>query len=190
MNKRDFIQACSIQLFPYVNYDPDQAIHWAERLWDGLSAKGYGASEPRGPNENDDWYKKLTPEQRRSFDKFWTAFNHKVGRNGAAMRWHQINPDPALAEVIIKAAAKEAAHQREPGQVRKMAQGWLQERRFEDQAHTETQRAQIDPRIEQLRHLNSELRTLEMLDQGTGKLAEQIAAIRAKLRECQTPSRQ
>ena len=71
-----------------------------------------------------------------AFEKFWDAYAHKFGRGGAEKAWAAIpNLDAGLVERICDAARKEAA--RRPawvarGMTPKMAQGWLSERRWED----------------------------------------------------------
>jgi len=132
LTKREFVQRAAIRIFDPAAPDVDQAVDYAERLWQRLSERGYGAPREQGPRQNEDWYSRLTPEQQALFDRFWRAFNLKRGKQGAAMRWAQICPDAETAEHIIAAAEAEARRKLPEGQQRKMAQGWLFERRWED----------------------------------------------------------
>ena len=187
MTKKDFVQRATVSLFPFADLDPAKAIKWAERLWERLSEQGYGAPKREGPREGEDWYAKLAPEQRQAFNRFWDAFRLKQGRNGAAMRWAQIDPSAELAERLVEAARREAQKAVPTGQSRKMAQGWLQERRWEDQAPTQAANP-ADTQAHRLRQLYAELATLERLDQGRGTLAAQITAKRAEIDSlCPTP---
>ncbi|CAK0765955.1 conserved hypothetical protein [Gammaproteobacteria bacterium] len=186
MNKRDFIQRAAIHYLPVVDqpWNLDRAIHYAERLWERLTERGYGNLNKRGPNPaEEDWYGKLQGESRKHFDAFWRAFNYKHGRNGAAMRWAQIDPDVEVAKKIIEAARLEAQRPLPNGQVRKFAQGWLSERRWEDCVTP----AATDPGISEnirARELMQELAHLRVLHQThpNERLAAQIAVLEAKLK--------
>lgn len=133
MSKKRFVQSVVIRSLP----EPGkltQAIAYAEQLWDGLTQHGYGADKQE-PRDSKDWYASLNDRQRRWFGKFWNAFGYKHGRNGAAMRWHQLGElSDEQYQQIVDAAGKEANKQLPPGQARKMAQGWLQEKRHLDYA--------------------------------------------------------
>ena len=69
------------------------------------------------------------------FEKFWEAFDDKRGKEPAFKSWEKINPDSALADKII-AGAEAYANWRKTikpkDQTGKMAQGWLTDRRWED----------------------------------------------------------
>lgn len=144
--KTRFIRHAALQFVTchHAQPDVDRAITYAEALWKKLSARGYGTqSKQDKPRQSKDWYKQLSPMQQRWFLAFWQAFNHKQGRNEAAMRWGQLgNLTEPQYRMIVKAAKEEANRTLPQGQVRKMAQGWLQERRWEDHTTTETDPAQ------------------------------------------------
>ncbi len=132
MTKKQFVQQIIIRALPEIG-KLSATIQYAEQLWESMAYYGYGADKVPVPRENQDYYKGLSETQRLAFDKFWTAFKHKVDRNGAAMRWAQLGELSAPEyKMIIEAAKKEAAKPLGNGQVRKMAQGWLHERRYED----------------------------------------------------------
>ncbi len=160
MSKKRFIQSVVIRSLP----EPGklaQAVAYAEQLWDGLSSHGYGADKME-PRDNKDWYQQLSARQRKYFAAFWTSFNYKNGRNGAAMRWHQLGElSDEQYQQIIDAAAKEAQKQLPPGQARKMAQGWLQEKRYQD--YQPVQRNPASEKNHALMHLNNELNALKKL---------------------------
>lgn len=120
--------------------DPKRAIAWAESLWEALVAAGYGPREGpsakgQGPRADPraDQVAGLGPELAASFARLWKAYAWPKGKQGAAERWGQLAPDAGLAERIIAAAAREAREPRPEGTVRKYLQGWLAERRWEDQ---------------------------------------------------------
>lgn len=137
MTKRQFVQTMITRLAPKLG-EFDRAMAYAEGLWERLQAKGYGAPEAAGPRESVDWYGKLAGAAREQFDAFWEAYGHKKDRNGAAMRWHQLGDLPETEAAAIIAAAKADRRQwqetAQTGQVRKMAQGWLHEKRWQDYA--------------------------------------------------------
>lgn len=189
MNKRDFIQHAAIRLLDRKYPDVDKAVGWAERLWQRLSQRGYGARTEQGPREHMDWIARLTPEQRELFHRFWQAFGYKKGKQGAAMRWSQINPDEDLARHIIEAAAAEAQRKLPDGQSRKMAQGWLAERRWEDFEVSRDDAVTDDEttRRSEIARLNAELLHVEHLEQHTkdpnvkAQLREQIEDLKHRL---------
>lgn len=132
MTKKQFIQQIVIRALPEIN-KVSSTIQYAEQLWESMNYYGYGADKTPKPLESHDYYQELSESQRAVFDKFWIAFKHKQGRNGAAMRWMQLGElDAEQYKLIIEAAKQEALKPRNKDQVRQMAQGWLFERRYED----------------------------------------------------------
>ena len=71
------------------------------------------------------------------FELFWEAFGYKKGRGGAEKSWQDIkNYSPELLSKILSSAKKEAMNR--PALIAKnctpkMAQGWLTDRRWEDE---------------------------------------------------------
>jgi hypothetical protein len=165
MNKRQFVQGMITRLAPKL-HEFDRALAYTEGLWDRLQAKGYGSPEPTGPRESVDWYAKLQGAAREQFDAFWEAYGLKKDRNGAAMRWYQLGDmTAAQAATIVNAAAadrKQWAETAQPGQVRKMAQGWLHEQRWHDYAApvAAARRADGDAELRGLKHQLAGLRRL------------------------------
>ena len=81
--------------------------------------------------------KKLTGKRKTSFLRVWEAFGDKRGRVGAIDAWASI-PEltDALVERIVSAARRYAALRPEleaRGSTPKMAQGWIADRRWEDE---------------------------------------------------------
>jgi hypothetical protein len=170
MTKREFVQRAAIRFLDPMEPDVDRAIRWAERLWQRLTERGYGAAQEKGPRDHIDWIARLSEQQR------------------AAMRWSQINPDETTARHIIEAAAAEAKRQLPDGQSRKMAEGWLSERRWEDHTPTqhETTQSREQERRKEWQRLQAELTHLERLHAATtgeaaGQLLEQIEDLRGRI---------
>lgn len=137
--KQKFIRHTTVMLVAchYQHPDTDRAIGWAEALWSKLMEKGYGekSEPPESQGLKEDWYNKLSVDQQRWFCAFWDAFAHKTGRNRAAMRWHELGDlTDEQYRKIVAAAKTEAEREMSAGQVRKMAEGWLSERRWDDHA--------------------------------------------------------
>ena len=96
--------------------------------------------------QNEEYYltrrgRKLTGKRLETFELFWEAFNYKKGRAEAADAWFEI-PEftNGLIDKIISAAKLEALQRSvlvENGRIPKMAQGWLNGKRWEDEI-TET----------------------------------------------------
>lgn len=138
MSKKRFVQAVIVRNSP-PREKFEAALAYAECLWDFLTSKGYGDDKPSQPRDGKDWYTKLDERQKRFFNAFWAAFQLKNGKNEAAMRWHQLgNLSDAEYQQIIDAAAKEAKRELPQGQARKMAQGWLHEKRYLDFTPSQT----------------------------------------------------
>lgn len=182
MNQTDFIQRASIALFNPAEPDVDKAIAYAERLWHRLGERGYGAAKKHEPNTTKDYYAELSTCKRNAFDKFWQAYNHKQGRNGAAMRWGQIPvSEHGDFEAIIAAAKADALKPRPNGSSRKMAQGWLAEKRWLDATPAKAN-AQANEQLERSIKRN-ELASLKQLytAQPNNGLALQIAELEKQL---------
>lgn len=166
MSKRRFIRDAIIRLMPN-DEKFDQALEHAETLWGKLENAGYGETKPSEPRESVDWYAKLNARQRKWFGAFWVAFSHKYGRNGAAMRWYQLGElTDEEYQQIVDAAGKEAKKPLPPGQSRKMAQGWLQERRYFDYLPDKSARQSDKNHI--LRRLQSQLTGARKLYESSG----------------------
>lgn len=132
MTKKQFVQQIIIRALPD-STKLSSTIQYAESLWESMAYYGYGADKSPEPRPHQNYYQILSARQRAAFDKFWAAFKLKKGRNEAAMRWQQLGElSDEQYSAIIEAAKHEAAQPLAAGQVRKMAQGWLQERRYED----------------------------------------------------------
>ena len=156
MNKKRFLQTAFIAWLPALQWDFDRTLRAAEKAWRKLSEHGLGQANPRGPRPLQDHYQALNPRQRSWFDRFWAAYNHKQGKQGAALRWGQLGElSDEEYQRICDAARRDAQRLLAPGQVRKMAQGWLAERRWED--HAPQRKTPTDQRQEQLRQLSAEL---------------------------------
>lgn len=81
--------------------------------------------------------KKLTGKRLETFNQFWDAFDYKKSKAAAADSWMNIGTlTDAIVHDIIKAAKAEASNRKDliaKGITPKMAQGWLTERRWEDE---------------------------------------------------------
>jgi hypothetical protein len=140
----------------------DACIDQAEKVWERLSARGHGDKKAAKPRDTVDWYGKLSAYQKEWFDRFWVAFAYKHARHRAAKSWHQLGELPeAEYRRIVEAARQEARRPIPEGQSRKMAEGWLSERRFDDfTSPVSTPTKKEDPRKGQLRE---QLKALEQL---------------------------
>jgi len=164
MSKKRFIQSASAVLLFQTGEKPcvDKAVRYAEKLWEKLTEKGYGAStKEHRPRSSRDYYKLLSEHQRKAFNLFWNAFGHKHGRDGAAMRFGQLGElTSAEYKIIIEAAKKESLRQLPYGQSRIMAQGWIEEKRYND--HTPSPKAKQNA-AHAANNLRNELASLQQL---------------------------
>jgi len=160
MSKKRFIQAVIIRSLPELK-KTSEAVSYAEKLWDKLSLHGYGADKTNEPRENKDWYQTLSERQLLWFKRFWIVFNYKHGRDGAAKSWLELGDlNEADYKKICAAAEKEAQRQLD-GQTRKMAQGWLNEKRFND--YQPVKRETKDVKNHLLTGLNNQLNGVKKL---------------------------
>lgn len=184
MNKAYFIQQFVIRARPSLDKLPD-TLKQGEQLWQGLTQAGYGDKKPAEPRDiKEDVYSLLDARQKAWFDKFWLAFNHKVGKQRAAMRWRQLkNFTDTQYQAIVNAAKKEAERDH-GGATRKYAEGWLSERRWTDYAPTQT--TQKQQQVE-LNRLTAELHSIRRLYESSKnegllpqikKLEDAISALR------------
>lgn len=170
MQKRDFIQSAAPQLMALTldtstgRYDADLAISMAEKLWAKLDARGYGDARPTGPRDIPKAYDQLKkhPVMLAAFDLFWVAFDYKSGKDRAAARWLQLGELKKQEYDQIIQAAKHAAQARKnlpEGQVAKMAEGWLSERRWLDTAETPVDQSakQQQEQQQRLRQISQDL---------------------------------
>lgn len=156
---------------PGAKLDLDAAIRYAAALYDRLTAAGYTATatEPRPvrTRASVDAVGALAPAAAAEFEQFYRVYGVMKGKQRAAARWAELAPDAALAQRIIKAAAQDAATPRPADAVRKYPEGWLSERRWEDQPEPGEARA-ADPaaaRAAEVRELLAERRTVAALYQ-------------------------
>ena len=183
-NKKAFIQRAVTHFLPWLDWNMDKALAYAERLWERLSEHGYGSAKPQGARPLADHYRALTGTQRQWFDKFWKAYDHKKGKQRAAMRWGQLGElDEATYQHIIQAAKKEAERPLPQGQVRKMAEGWLTERRWEDHPAPSPDSPQ-DQRHQELRKLSAELaHARNLADMGDSYWAGEAQKLQQRIEE-------
>lgn len=133
--------------------DAARAIEFSEALWQKLTAKGYGTAQTKekarvGVN----YYEQLSVHQKKWFCMFWKVFKHNQGKQNAARRWGELGE---LTEEqyrgICAAAEAEGKRTLPQGQTRKMAEGWINERRWEDsQPDTKELVKKADPRQAEL----------------------------------------
>jgi len=178
---------------PGAKLDLDAAIRHAAALYDRLSVAGYtadsrpAADTPRAAKTRStvDHRAALCPEQAADFDRFYQVYGVLKGKQRAAARWAELAPDAALAQRIIKAAAQDAATPRPADAVRKYPEGWLSERRWEDQP-LPGEPASADPaaaRAAEVRELLAERRTVASLYRAhpDPKLGVQLAGLDVSL---------
>lgn len=194
MQKRDFIQHAAIHFMPQLNWDLDEAIRYAERLWQRLGDRGYGDTKQTGPRDIVKAYDKLTPVMKTAFDLFWLAFDYKRGRDEAAATWLQMGELNKTEYDAIIASAKQAAEERKSlpeCQVPIMAQGWLSKRRWLDAqaSGTELNRKQQSEHQQHIRKITGDLAHAKQMADQTGddywadladKLTEKLHQLRSQ----------
>lgn len=106
------------------------------------SASG-DASSADSPSDS---YYGLTGRRLERFNEFWGAFDYKQGKAGAARAWKELGSiSDVLFQQILAGAKCEAAGRRAhtaKGLTPKMAQGWLTDRRWEDEPESKKEEVQ------------------------------------------------
>lgn len=77
--------------------------------------------------------KKISSSNDERFIEFWNSFADKRGKGGAEKAWKRINPDDQLAQQIIAGAKRYVKTRGAEQRYWKLAQGWLNDRRWEDE---------------------------------------------------------
>ena len=181
MHKKDFVQRVLIRSLPKGEKISD-GIDYAESMWQALSERGYGCVEKQPEKDKGkDYYKLLTVYQKEHFDNFWAAFGLKTGKHGAAQSWSKLGElsEPEYIQ-IVKAAKAERAKPRDANANRKMAQGWLTERGFDDYTDKKaTVNHKTNPRMQEI---SGELTTLRRFESSSpGEYTEQISDLEFEL---------
>lgn len=97
------------------------------------------------------------------------------------MRWYQLGDlSQDEAKKIIAAATAEATRPLAPGAVRKMAEGWLTEQRWQD--HETSAAPKQETNTNRLRDLNQDLASLKRLNRN-GCLDQQIVDKEKQIQE-------
>lgn len=195
LDKRSGIYLAAAMLLPHTRRedDPDKwcldtALRYADALWNRT-----GCDQPpreTGQRKTEDHYGRLDPRLRALFDRLWTAYAHKHGKQRAAARFAEINPTDAQAQAMIQAAAADAQAPRQPGQVRKYLEGWLSERRWEDHVPAAGAK-QADHAARQIREITGALAQAKDMA-AKGVQAEywqgEIERLTEQLRELRSPA--
>jgi hypothetical protein len=192
MSRSRFIQAVVVRSLPALE-KAEAVVEYAERLWEVLTRRGYGAPHEAKPRQRVDWHGRLSAEQQAAFGKFWLAYGHKKGRNEAAMAWYEIDPPAAEHEWIYASAAAEARAWRDhppQGVIRIYPQGWLSGYRWRDQPRPEPADgrqmpvSKASPGVQKSNLLN-EMAHLKTLQERlpNAAVAARIAAIEERIRE-------
>jgi len=184
MNKAQFIQHLIVRTCPAMDKFPAAIAH-GEALWDRLTEAGYGDKKPAEPRDiKADYYSLLKPREADWFDRFWLAFNNKVGKQRAALRWAQLSERQALTDEqyqgIVMAAKKEGERDFK-GSVRKHAEGWLSDRRYDDSKPVRG--AVKNQALAGIYTLNNELLSLQKLYEASKNeaLLPQIDKLKARI---------
>ncbi len=182
MNKAQFIQHLVIRACPAVDRMPGAIAH-GEALWEYLTEAGYGDKKPAEPRDvKDDYYSQLTPREADWFDRFWLAYNYKVSKQKAALRWAQLSKQQAFTDEQYRAivlAAKKEGERDFKNTARKHPDGWLSDRRYDDNKPT---RAVVkNQALGSIHALNSDLISLQALHKASGNdaLVPQIDKLKA-----------
>lgn len=126
--------------------DTDKAIDYAEALWLKLCSRGYGPTQGKTKERvGINYYEKLSQYQQKWFCLFWTNFKYLHGKQRAAKSWAKLGElNDVQYKAICDAATAESHRALPQGQTRAMAELWLNERRFEDNAATSKSRSKQD----------------------------------------------
>lgn len=118
-------------------------------------------------------------DELQAFDIFWDSFDYKKGKVGALKSWNKIKFTQSLIQKIIDGAKVEAKNRPvliEKGMTPKMAQGWLTEKRWEDEHIELGSGVKEDPQLKMLRKLHGGDNGQPMAEEtDTGRIVEVAA---------------
>ena len=120
-----------------------------------------GLSDSLIPDSADSQANTASPENdwQSHFEKFWNAFNFKQGKAGALKSWKAIPKSERDLDWIMKSAKAESENRKhlQKGSTPKWAQGWLKEKRWQDEIYTEPIASPIENQAQRLaQRLNPE----------------------------------
>lgn len=78
----------------------------------------------------------LSGAQLKAFEIFWEKFGYKKGKASAADAWHELEVNKVMFEDIIRGALKENSRRKmliDKGRTPIFPEGWLRQRRWEDE---------------------------------------------------------
>ena len=184
MNKAEIIRLMAATLLPHTGesgrWSLDDAIRYAEAIYQRT-----GGDQPAGKygqRKTENNISQMTTQQKTDFERVWNSYNHKHGKQRAAARWVEINPDKATVERILKAATADAAIHRPQGQVRKYLEGWLADSRWEDyQTQQPTQQDQAAKAMQQIAQELAHAKRMTGMDENSEYWAEQTELLTNKL---------
>lgn len=189
MNKRQFIQEASIAMVSHPELMKwersqrlDEAITYAEALWQKLDERGYGPTKEGDPKETRDWYNELGEKPVIAFDKAWKMFKRMGARNEAAKAWHKIEEQeyPHIHFAITKYLEQCEAN----GTTICHFSTWLNQKRwqgFEMKSSKPEQKTQHDEKAAQIRHLENQVKF--WTDKGNDPMVADLNAQLEKLKD-------
>jgi hypothetical protein len=135
------LQVANTTIYPDPNPDPKTKIQ-KQTFSPSFALPEHSRSTPGAlqPGGDDDRLKTLCASvdaRQEGFERFWEIFGDKRGREKAWAAWKKINGySPALLEKVLSGAKRYAENR--PALLNKngtpkMAQGWLTDRRWEDE---------------------------------------------------------
>jgi hypothetical protein len=138
--------------------DGAQTKHKRNKEKEGIT-KGEEKETKEGKKKKDGYRtrngKILSGEKLEDFNTFWSAYGFPKGKAGAADSWLNLKDySPELVEAIIAGAKRECSRRQDlidRGLTPKFAQGWLTDRRWEDEdGHSSSEPSTAQLAAEQL----------------------------------------
>lgn len=172
MSKKQFIRQSVIHHAPEKPSEVERVVDQASKRWEILTQLGFGDAKEARPRETRNYYDELSQHQKTWFDKFWNAFDYKKALQRAALAFGKLGElTEARYQQIVNAASAEALKPRNDNEVRKMAEGWISEYRFDDQ--TAVKKPAVTNTKLEISKLVNELKTLEEFNKATPSEAYQ-----------------
>lgn len=107
----------------------------------------HGNTETETDTDTDSNNTPHTPQRGEAFEKFWTEYPKKVGKQAAYKAWSRLKPNKELTQAILTAVESQKGAdtwQKENGRFIPNPATWLNQGRWEDEPVSISQPAEID----------------------------------------------
>jgi hypothetical protein len=194
MQRKEFIQTACVAFMPHLEWSLDKSINYAEKLWERLGQRGYGESKAYATKDKPlvlNAYDSLDGRKKAYFDRFWSAYNHKEGKQKTAEIWDALGDlsNDRYDFIIARAGMAAKKHKAMPeGMTPLYPERWLAQSKFDDELTvTEVKQKETNQQGQKLAKLAGDIAHAKRMADMTGeqfwqdeanKLTEKLTQLR------------